>query len=143
MSWNVRKNAIKLMVLAVVASIGLFTSAMSMAQTLSPAPVNPAFTQYLEDARAERLKRFTAEGYRLGYIPSPVNPFRGQWETSMQELRPLVGAPTSYDLRTYGRVSSVKDQGGQLVLGLCHIRLNGIEPLDGGILGFFGGTPDR
>ena len=74
------------------------------------APLNPAFVTYIHRVQAGApLTQVTAEGYSLGYTPSPVD--RTHLNASGLLPVPRLGAPATYDLRTYGRVTAVRDQG--------------------------------
>jgi len=69
--------------------------------------INPAFKEYLEKRDAGSWKTVTEEGYGLGLIPLPVKPHFLESRTyTEREL------PSSYDLRDYNLVTSVKNQGG-------------------------------
>ena len=69
------------------------------------APPDTAFLDYLH----RRTTTAASDGHALGVIPSPVNPSRHRGTVAPA---PLVGdgLPATYDLRTLGRVTSVKDQ---------------------------------
>ena len=76
------------------------------------APLNPAFEAYLQErfSKGPQLQ-ITAEGHTLGYAPSSID--RTHLRTAVAFLtKDELGQPVSYDLRTLGRVTSVKDQGG-------------------------------
>lgn len=95
--------------LALVVSIILvFAGFIALAQP-EMAPVNPEFEQYVEAVQSGRAWAYmTPEGYSLGYIPSPVDlsHMAGMRVTDRDRF------PSSYDLRTLGRVTPIKDQGG-------------------------------
>ena len=64
--------------LAMISSLSLsilFTSFFISAakDTVKIAPINPSFLKYLEEAKTGVLSLSSAEGYRLGEIPSPVD----------------------------------------------------------------------
>ncbi|MFB3894776.1 MAG: lectin like domain-containing protein [bacterium] len=73
------------------------------------APLNPAFIQYQKDYAVGQIKRFTANGFRLGHIPSPLD------LSHLKSQSPVSAAtfalPASYDCRTAGKVSGVRNQG--------------------------------
>lgn len=79
------------------------------AGNLEEAPVNPEFSSHREASRALAVPEITEDGHGLGYAPAPVY------------LPHLIGAaapravaaalPVSYDLRTTGKLTPVKDQG--------------------------------
>ncbi|VVB70388.1 Uncharacterised protein [uncultured archaeon] len=76
---------------------------------LTEAPPDPAWIEYKQNLKAGKgVTMTTATGNPLGHIPSPV-------DLSYLEGKRVPGAaqtyPSSYDLRTIGRVTSVKDQG--------------------------------
>lgn len=76
---------------------------------LNVAPVNPEFTQYLRSKDSRLVQGFSEQGQELSYIPSPL-------KAPPVTSKSLLGAtddifPTSFDLRTLGGVTPVKDQG--------------------------------
>lgn len=85
------------------------------AQRVDPtceAPLNPEFLSFMNKADIPFFSRISGDGSSLGYIPSPVN------LTHLTSNRPLkrnaagiYGAPASYDLRSLGRLTPVKNQG--------------------------------
>jgi C1A family cysteine protease len=79
------------------------------AQTPVEAPRDSAFTKYIQERSDGKWRATTESGHGLGYIPSPV-----RFNTQVPARPPLrkVAYPSSYDLRTQGKVTSVKDQGG-------------------------------
>jgi len=82
----------------------------TLAWALEMAPLNPAFQQYQAKLRAKALTTRTADGHGLGYMPAPFK--LPQPATALSAPRDKLQAlPSSYDLRTYGKVSSVQDQG--------------------------------
>jgi C1A family cysteine protease len=75
------------------------------AQTPEAAPLNPDFLRYLELNEQGQWRTTTDEGYGLGHIPSP---FKFQFsDREPEDFR----QPPSFDLRTAGGVTPVKDQG--------------------------------
>ncbi|MDH4197885.1 MAG: lectin like domain-containing protein, partial [Candidatus Aminicenantes bacterium] len=71
-------------------------------------PINPDFLRYLEEVKEGRTPDLADDGHRLGDIP-PLIDFshtRGARLASRFEA-----FPASYDLRTLGKLTSVKDQG--------------------------------
>ena len=80
-------------------------------------PLNPAFVQYMNDRNRGEIER-TAEGYALGYIPNPRAPLPEAsvvTRTLLQTQTTWTFTP-SYDLRSLGKVTSVRDQN---PLGTC------------------------
>jgi C1A family cysteine protease len=97
-----------LLLLCLSASILLAASDSSALPSL--APINPEFTGWQSKAATFNLELSDAEGHTLGLIPSPID--RSHLLTQTRVLTvPLESLPSSYDLRTYGYVTSVKDQG--------------------------------
>jgi len=90
----------------------LFSDPVSAADTQSPqmAPVNPAFTDFIQ--HKQFMQQLTAQSKGLGYIPSPIDRsnLKGA-ATRLMATENLTALPTSYDLRTYGKVTPVRDQG--------------------------------
>src|ERR1019366_5323667 len=76
----------------------------------SRAPINPAFTQYLKN-RAAGNATTTVNGHGLGVVPSTVNFSTITGQSVRAAAVPLVGYPSSYDLRSLGKVSPVENQG--------------------------------
>ncbi len=75
------------------------------------APVNPAFLDYMQKPHPGGPYR-TPDGYSLGYVPSPVDlSYLAGKALSVTGHRVMGIYPAQYDLRTLGKVSSVKDQG--------------------------------
>lgn len=75
----------------------------------SVAPVNPAFLEYQEKAAAGLLESPPGE-FGLGYVPPPMDYSHpmARLEENRSEALTL---PSSYDLRTYGKVTAVRNQG--------------------------------
>ncbi len=97
-----QKRRLRMTGLAALA-LALAGAASAWAQGL--APLNPEFVKYLE---ARRAKGATAgAGQALGYIPAP---FKLPPPAAALPQK-LLALPATYDLRDYGKVSSVKDQG--------------------------------
>lgn len=76
------------------------------------APVNPEFFEYLQRRPFEGLHR-SQEGYVLGEVPSPVDlsHIRGEDISIPRGADSGSGQlPATYDLRTYGNVTDIRDQ---------------------------------
>jgi len=70
-------------------------------------PLNPDFLKYLQAKAAGKAVYMTPDGHGLGYVPS-----LHQASSVRPERRGVYAVPpASYDLRTLGRVTSVKNQG--------------------------------
>src|ERR1017187_5590267 len=69
------------------------------------APGNPDFLQYLQTHQA--VRPLTLDGYALGYLPSPISlsHLKGQQLSLTQ-----TAIPASYDLRTLGRLTAIRNQ---------------------------------
>lgn len=81
---------------------------------IKKAPMSLEFQNYLDLKKKGKLKTITSEKHALGLIPSPYKPGKATAKTSDSLEKTQVngeGFPASYDLRTLGKVSSVKDQG--------------------------------
>ena len=69
-------------------------------------PLDSEFINYIEMVKKGEVKKFTPEGYALGYIPHPLT-----FETEIPiRLQKQVSLPERYDLREEGKLTSVKDQ---------------------------------
>ncbi|HXX57742.1 MAG TPA: lectin like domain-containing protein [Thermodesulfovibrionales bacterium] len=79
-------------------------------ETPAMAPLNPAFVDYTHAIRPAGVQDTTSDGHGLGYIPSPVDRshLTGQ---SVFPIRPAAVLPPSYDLRSLGKVTAVRNQG--------------------------------
>ncbi len=72
------------------------------------APMNPDFVQFMEKMEKGIAVMVSDDGYPLGYIPPPV-------ELSVKgTLKEVSGAayPATYDLRSLGKLSPIRNQGG-------------------------------
>ncbi|MDD1653186.1 MAG: lectin like domain-containing protein [Methanomicrobiales archaeon] len=98
---------------------------------LAVAPESPEYQRYREEKQKGKVRTTTADGKALGYIPSPVSlsHLTGAQvsrralvaasqglaaEGGMEESFPrgdVVSFPASYDLRTLGKLTPVKNQG--------------------------------
>ena len=96
---------------AVLTSAGLFCLSVPAIAQVSLAPLNPDFLEYLQRLQTSGGQRIAAEGYPLGVIPPPLDlsHLRGQPVFQAYELASI---PSSYDLRSLGRVTPVKDEDG-------------------------------
>lgn len=96
-----------------MAAVLLLPLAMRAQEQPAPelAPVNPVFLLYQEDANAGLLETAQWDEFGLGFIPSPMD-----WShlKTSEIINPITtpSAPVSYDLRTYGKVTAVRNQGG-------------------------------
>jgi C1A family cysteine protease len=74
------------------------------------APLNPDFINYMNTIRLLGVENVTPNGYGLGHIPSPID--RSYLTGQSVFPIPLLGTfPSTYDLRTLGKVTPVKNQG--------------------------------
>lgn len=72
------------------------------------APANPAFLRYIQTPRAQRAAAVSAApGQMLGWVPSPLPVLSGP----SLSAAPQVSYAATYDLRTHGKVTAVRDQG--------------------------------
>ena len=94
----------------VLASAGLFCLALPVIAQESLAPLNPDFLEHFQRLQSLGVQRMTVEGYPLGFIPPPLDlsHLAGQ---PYSQINRLFAAPSSYDLRTLGKLTSVRDQG--------------------------------
>jgi len=78
--------------------------------TWSQAPINPAFAQYLKNQAAGNATT-TVSGHQESLVPSTINFSTLAGQNVRAAAVPLVGYPSSYDLRALGKVSPVESQG--------------------------------
>jgi len=77
------------------------------------APLNPDFLQWHEDYLRGTYHPWSASGHPLGAAPSPLDLSHLKGQGGVSEPRSY---PSSYDLRTYGKMTGVRDQDG---CGVC------------------------
>ncbi len=91
----------------------------ALAEELVSAPMNPEFLSYMEGLQKDRVMAGTShEGDGLGLIPSPLNLdhltgvdiFGAPQVQELAEAPLRLGFPASYDLRTQGKLTPVRDQ---------------------------------
>jgi C1A family cysteine protease len=103
----------------------------------SIAPVNPDFVARQTKAGMLLAVSQDDQGHTLGLIPSPLDRSHLISQVSLLAAQ-LEGIPSSYDLRTYGYVTPVKDQGG---CGSCW-AFGSYGPLESWLLKNAAGTWD-
>jgi C1A family cysteine protease len=81
----------------------------SLPATLQTAPLNPAYVQYQQEKTAGKVATQTVDGHGLGWVPPPYE--LSNLTTAPRLAQAQASYPATYDLRTYGKVSPVEDQG--------------------------------
>ena len=112
-----RSNYVKLgaFFLAFLFTISLLFTLSSFSNAQGPliavkAPVNPQFLKYIDNLKKGKIKKQSIDGHGLGHIPPIVDLSHLRGQTPLGKW-PAHTLPSSYDLRTVGKVSPVKDQG--------------------------------
>ncbi|MDQ1265014.1 MAG: type sorting protein [Bacteroidota bacterium] len=82
----------------------------------SKAPVSSEFMEYQARLGAGAVQNVTSDGHSLGYIPRPNPPVFQNPKKMLKSDKLMTEPPSSYDLRTLGYVTSVKDQS---ICGSC------------------------
>jgi C1A family cysteine protease len=77
---------------------------------LTMAPVNPAFINYIWEFEKVKDQLATSDGYNFGLIPSPLDLSHLRGQTISKDPHLLLALPSSYDLRTQGKLTSIRDQ---------------------------------
>ena len=78
---------------------------------VSAAPVNPDFIAFQMEIATFGFAAYDEQGHALGHIPSPFD--RSHLLSQVESgQRPLSELPSSYDLRSSGHVTDVRNQGG-------------------------------
>src|SRR5665811_810295 len=108
MQFSKLSSFITVALLVAVLFASIFTIPVSAQATPHFASLSPAFTQYQQDLAAGNVSKGLAGQAGPGLIPSPVDLSQLKGQTLRSAL---VGYPLKYDLRTQGKVTSVKDQG--------------------------------
>lgn len=121
------------MLAGVLAGCVVWGAGAREAQGQGVAPVNPAFLKWQQEekaaataARARGVARSEEEDGEYGLIPSPMDLSYLATLNSGAVQGPVGGFPSSYDLRTSGRVTAVRNQGNY---GTCwaHAALGSLE----------------
>jgi C1A family cysteine protease len=87
------------------------TPATLASGVLQKAPPNPRFLEHLNArAQGQAAKATTQQGHAMGLIPSTID-FSHLKSRPAPAMQPNTALPSSYDLRTYNRVTPVGDQG--------------------------------
>jgi C1A family cysteine protease len=88
-------------------------SMLAQNKEATEAPVNPLFQKYIEKKEQNKLDQYiTSEGKKLGsVIPSVLQPNFDAYLQQEQNLKSSLTLPAVYDMRTNGKITSVKDQG--------------------------------
>lgn len=102
-----------LFLVSLLVLLGLPGSAVAAAATPLTAPVNPAWLAYQSEQDAGTLATSTVSGHGLGHIPEVLALVD---TASSDSLISSASFPASYDLRSSGRVTAIRDQG---ELGNC------------------------
>ncbi|MFH0879182.1 MAG: lectin like domain-containing protein [Lentisphaerota bacterium] len=92
-------------------------AAWSPAQQIGTAPLSPQFTEQEAQIKRGEASLKTTDGYTLGLIPTPVD--LSYFETQATRAKKLADTrtyPASFDLRTTGKMTPVKDQS---IYGTC------------------------
>lgn len=83
-------------------------------ETVATAPLNPDFVNYVNSRGALKSLQAAATGeeHTFGYIPEPIDRsyLKGQQVIHTMALE-SAALPASYDLRTFGKVTPVRNQG--------------------------------
>jgi len=97
-------------VLCAVLCAGPAAAQAGAGEVFSVAPLNPAFLDYLQNMTTQATGEVAAQDHALGLIPEPMDfsYLRGQ---HIVQGKALLALPASYDLRTLGRLTPIKDQG--------------------------------
>ena len=105
-----KKNQWFLITIALVGLCMIPLVAAPQAEKYKSAPMNPEFVKYWDNYYKGNVRQFSQEGYPLGWIPAPTNQDIAKGQKIVLD-KALAVLPTSYDLRTQGKLTSVKDQG--------------------------------
>lgn len=92
--------------------IAVFIAVLSIANAkaagLSTAPLNPQFIKYMLNQNTQLPPNQTSDGHFLGYVPPPMQIPK---EKALVGLNQALALPATFDLRTVGGVTPVRDQG--------------------------------
>jgi len=86
-----------------------FAADAAAASPYQTAPVNPEFISWQRKTFTYGADAHDEQGHRLGYTPSPFD--WSHLQSQNFKIQQSVGQPAGYDLRSYGYVTDVRDQG--------------------------------
>jgi C1A family cysteine protease len=107
---------------AAILAAALMLSAILPAQErpspAAAAPLNPRFLEYRSNLQQGKIRMWTeAEGLPLGYVPPTVDlSYLSTIPFSFEDLLGSTPLPATYDLRTLGRLTPIRNQ---LTCGSC------------------------
>ena len=105
------KISCAMVALWVLASFLTVRTVFAHENELSLSPINRQFQEYMDLVRARKAPELkTAEKYYLGLIPAPLDMSHTRGLRVIPEAK-RVTYPASYDLRTLGCLTPIKDQG--------------------------------
>jgi C1A family cysteine protease len=106
-----RKIGMILILAACLPFLSIIPSTIAQdSESLIPAPLNPDFLEYLHKVQTYGFQMETSNRYALGLIPGPLDLSHLTGE-QLPQIHELAAAPLSYDLRSLGKVTPVKNQG--------------------------------
>jgi C1A family cysteine protease len=108
---SLRKMWIGTISLVAISWMSILFTLVAFGQT-NPAlaPANPDFVSFIKAQQQERLRLSTASNHATGFIPSPIDRSYLAVKQPLR-LRANLLLPSSYDLRTLGKVTGIRDQG--------------------------------
>jgi C1A family cysteine protease len=89
------------------------TNVSAQGPQLTAAPLNPAFVRHMRNLQSGvvMLPQYTESGHALGLLPSPLDLSHMTGVNVFPKAQELLGGTISYDLRTQGKLTPVKNQG--------------------------------
>lgn len=125
----IRKNSARnvLVSLSLLTFFGMASTALS--QGGGPAPLNPEFVAQMEALKSKGVLSAGSDagsGLGLGASPVDLSYLKQPFNTTSEGMAPLSFA-SSYDLRTLGRVTSVKNQGSAYGTCWAHATIASME----------------
>ncbi|MCX5786245.1 MAG: lectin like domain-containing protein [Elusimicrobia bacterium] len=113
------RSAARGLFFATAAAFSMLLPSALIAQSAVPssAPLNPKFVAYMaaSSGKQQRVKAVSGSSHTLGLLPAPFDfsYMKGRHPALKGGAHvPKLGYDSTYDLRSLGKVSSVKDQGG-------------------------------
>ncbi len=90
--------------------VSIFVTRISAQSRVERSPLNKEYVNYVDYSRINGTRKST-DGYQTGYVPSPMNIHFNENLTRSESKKSINALPSYYNLRDFGWVTPVRDQG--------------------------------